>query len=349
MIELKKLVKHYPSRQGRITALDNVSLTIKSGEIFGIVGKSGAGKSTLLRSINLLDQPNSGDIIIDDINITQLDNKQLRQTRQRIGMIFQHFNLLKAKTIFENIALPLRLQNYNQQQLQAKVLALLDKVELRDKQHAYPSQLSGGQKQRVAIARALASDPKILLCDEATSALDPQTTASILALLKKIHQELGLTIVLITHEMEVVKTICDRVAVMANGQIVETADVFQLFSQPKTTLSKQLVARCIEQALPYSIAEQLQSQATAENHCPLLKIRFYGESAKQPIITQIFAETNIQLNVVQANFNYINNQAIGVIVVEVMADNTQLPIVLEKCAQYGLDTEVLGYVPTSLA
>ena len=230
MIELKHIVKEFNDSGRDVHAVNDVSLTIDDGDIFGIIGFSGAGKSTLVRCINLLGRPTSGEVIIDGGDITALSQKELREARKKIGMIFQHFNLMPSRTVAGNVAFPLKNSGLSKQEIKAKVKKLLDMVEIGDKEDAYPSQLSGGQKQRVAIARALANDPKILLCDEATSALDPQTTHSILELLKRLNKELGITIVVITHEMDVVKTICNKVAVMEHGRVVETGDILKVFT-----------------------------------------------------------------------------------------------------------------------
>jgi D-methionine transport system ATP-binding protein len=243
MIQIKEVVKTYPARDGGsvVTALDGVTLTINRGDIFGIVGYSGAGKSTLLRLINGLEMPTKGEVIVDGKEISRLKERELRQARQKIGMIFQHFHLLWSRTVRENVAFPLEVAGLPKEQIRKRVDQLLERVGLAERADAYPSQLSGGQKQRVGIARALANEPDILLCDEATSALDPETTASILQLLKEIHREMGITLVLITHEMSVVRQICNKMAVMENGRVVETGMVSSIFSQPQQALTKQFV------------------------------------------------------------------------------------------------------------
>jgi len=250
MIEIKNLTKIYSAKKKQVVGVDDVSLTIRNGEIFGIIGYSGAGKSTLLRCLNLLERPTSGQVIIDGVDLTALNDKQLRQARLKIGMIFQHFYLVSSKTVFENVAFALKAAKKPKNEIEKRVNELLEMVGLSDKRDAYPSQLSGGQKQRVGIARALANDPTVLLCDEATSALDPSTTKSILDLLKKINRELGITIVLITHEMEVVKDICDRVAVMQNGKIIELGTVYDIFTNPKEELTKSFINSVLQFELP---------------------------------------------------------------------------------------------------
>jgi len=241
MIQIEQLTKIYNVHRRKVVGVDRVSLSIDRGEIFGIIGHSGAGKSTLLRCLNLLERPTSGRIIIDGTDITTLSGVSLRHARLKIGMIFQHFCLIHSKTVFDNIAFALRAAGKTKAEIDARVQELLDMVGLSDKRDAYPSQLSGGQKQRVGIARALANNPSVLLCDEATSALDPATTSSILQLLKRINRELGITIVLITHEMEVIKEVCDRVAVMQDGRIIEIGRVYDLFTRPQQPLTRSFV------------------------------------------------------------------------------------------------------------
>jgi D-methionine transport system ATP-binding protein len=243
MIEINNVIKEYPARGkgAAVTALQGVSLKIERGDIFGIVGYSGAGKSTLLRLINGLETPTSGEVIVDGKNISALKTKELRQARQKIGMIFQHFHLLWSRTVRDNVAFPLEIAGVPKQKIDEKVNHLLERVGLADRANAYPSQLSGGQKQRVGIARALANDPDVLLCDEATSALDPETTASILQLLKEIHKDTGITLVLITHEMSVVRAICNKMAVMESGRVVETGAVEQIFQSPSHPLTRQFI------------------------------------------------------------------------------------------------------------
>ena len=260
MIEVKKLVKVYETKKGTVTGVDQVSMKVNKGEIYGIVGYSGAGKSSLLRCLNLLEKPSSGEIIIDGVELTSLNKSDLRKARLKIGMIFQHFHLVSAKTVSENIAFALKAAGTPKGKINERVLELLEMVGLSDKKDVYPAQLSGGQKQRVGIARALANNPSVLLCDEATSALDPSTTRSILALLKKINVELGITIVLITHEMEVVKTICDRMAVMQDGKIIEEGHVYDVFANPKQLLTKDFVNSILQFDLPERLLEERQGQ-----------------------------------------------------------------------------------------
>lgn len=241
MIRLENVSKTFTDSNKEVHAVNNVSLTINDGDIFGIIGFSGAGKSTLVRCINLLEKPTEGKVFVDDAEITALSGKELRKARKKIGMIFQHFNLMPSRTIFGNVAYPLRGSGLSKEEIREKVHHLLELVGISEKENAFPSQLSGGQKQRVAIARALANDPNILLCDEATSALDPQTTKSILKLLQQLNQTLGITVVVITHEMAVVKEICNRVAVMDHGDVVEEGEVFHVFASPKEPLTRSFI------------------------------------------------------------------------------------------------------------
>ena len=250
MIELLNLSKSFKTKNKTIHALSDVSLTVEKGEIFGVIGTSGAGKSTLIRCVNLLEKPNEGKVIVDNIELTKLSDAQLTLERRKIAMIFQHFNLLSSRTVFDNIAFPLELEGKSKSAIKEKVNSLLDLVGLNDKAKDYPANLSGGQKQRVAIARALANDPKVLLCDEATSALDPATTKSILKLLKSINQKLNLTILLITHEMEVIKTICDKVAVIDHGKLAEQGNVEQIFTNPKQEITKGFIQSSLNVELP---------------------------------------------------------------------------------------------------
>ena len=275
VIEIRNLTKIFRNGHNEVRALDDVSLHVKPGEIFGIIGLSGAGKSTLVRCVNMLERPQSGTVLVDGIDITRLGKRELRSARQRIGMIFQHFNLLSSRTVFGNVAFPLEIAGVPKQEIKSRVIELLELVGLQDKIDSYPSQLSGGQKQRVGIARALANRPKVLLCDEATSALDPETTASVLELLQDINRQMGLTILLITHEMQVIQQVCDRVAVIENGKIVESGPVLDVFTKPKTEQARRLVRGVIDIDIPLDLLER---------HCNsdsmLLKISFIGPYGK---------------------------------------------------------------------
>lgn len=336
MIELSGLEKSF----GQQHVLKNINLFIQEGEIFGIIGKSGAGKSTLLRCINLLERPDQGEVIVDNQIISNYSTKQLRQTRHKIGMIFQHFNLVQNKTVYENIALPMRIQGLEEKTIEQKIAELLPLVELEKKVHAYPGQLSGGQKQRVAIARALACSPKILLCDEATSALDPETTEAILNLLKKINILYGITIVLITHEMDVVKSICHRLAVMEDGKIIENNGLANVFQDPLSQARSMLYAQ-LSPKLPDCLHAKLQQEVTNK---PLLRLFFQGDSATVPFISQTSRELNIDINILLANIDRFDTVTCGVLIVELNADKELLIEFIERCQQANLTVETLGYV-----
>ena len=336
MIELSNLTKSFAGH----TALRHVDLFIQEGEVFGIIGKSGAGKSTLLRCINLLERPDSGHVLIDGEELTALNAQELRLARHKMAMIFQQFNLLNSKTVYDNIALPMRIQGIDEKTIDTKIHELLPLVELTDKIHAYPTQLSGGQKQRVAIARALSCSPKILLCDEATSALDPETTESILALLKKINTLYGITIVLITHEMDVIKRICHRLAVMEHGKIIETSALANVFSN-KASLARSLLYAQLSPQLPACINNQLSS---VPNEHPLLRLFFEGTEASVPFISQASRELNLDINILLANVDRIDGVACGVLVIELNANEAMLHAFLQRCEQSNLTIERLGYV-----
>ncbi|HRD70125.1 MAG TPA: methionine ABC transporter ATP-binding protein [Legionella sp.] len=336
MIELCGLTKSYSGKP----ALKNVNLFIQEGEIFGIIGKSGAGKSTLLRCINLLERPDSGEVIIDGQSLTDLSGKELATARHKTSMIFQHFNLLNSKNVYENIALPMRIQGIDEETIRLKVEELLPIVELTDKKHAYPAQLSGGQKQRVAIARALSCSPKILLCDEATSALDPETTDAILNLLKKINTLYGITIVLITHEMDVVKRICNRLSVMVDGLVMETSALSDVFNNPDGLARNMLYAQ-LSPELPSCLTRRLASYVTEK---PLLRLFFQGDKATVPFISKTSRELKTDINILLANIDRFDAITCGVLVVELTAHQLLLEDFLERCNEAGLTVEILGYV-----
>lgn len=336
MIELNGLYKSF----GKHIALQNVSLSIASGEIYGIIGRSGAGKSTLLRCINRLETPDQGEIIIDGENITRLSGSKLRQARHKMAMIFQQFNLLNSKTVYENIALPMRIQGMDDAAINAKIEELLPLVELTDKVHAWPQQLSGGQKQRVAIARALSTSPSILLCDEATSALDPETTDAILSLLKKINERFGITIVLITHEMDVVKRVCNRLALMEEGRIVEETAIKDVFNN-KNSIARSMLYAQLSPELPKSLSDRITDN---EENNPLVRIFFEGEGATLPFISQTSRELNLDINILLANIDRFEHVTCGVLVVELSADPELLRRFIKRCEDNSLTVEILGYV-----
>lgn len=344
MIRIKNLTKTYPGPLGPISAIEAINLNIHEGEIFGIIGKSGAGKSTLLRCINFLEQPTSGTVTIQNDLLNEMSKSELRNARQHIAMIFQHFNLLSNKTVFDNIALPLRFARWDEKKITNTVKPLIGLTGLNEKEEAYPAQLSGGQKQRVAIARALANQPNVLLCDEATSALDPQTTQDILQLLQAINQSLGLTIILITHEMDVIKTICDRVAVMDDGKIIEEGEIHNIFVKPKQTVTKELVRAAISRKLPDSITQKLSKEKKPDTF-PLWQIAFHGAAASEPIIAHLIQQLKLDLNILQANIDYIKQEPLGVMIVEADGDEKALQAGLKYLRDKHLTVEELGYVP----
>lgn len=322
MIQLENIEKTYKTKKGSLTAVDNVSIKIKKGEIFGIVGYSGAGKSTLLRCINLLERPSKGKVIIDGVDMTSLSTKELRKARQSIGMIFQGFHLASSKTAAENIDFSLKVAGVPVEKRKERVKELLDLVGLADKADHYPAQLSGGQKQRVSIARALANNPKVLLSDEATSALDPSTTKSILALLKKINEELGITIVLITHEMEVVKEICHRCAVMQDGRVVELGRTYDIFANPQNELTKKF----IETVLQFNLPDKLREACTGT----IVRLQFQGEKATEAIVSDMLQKHQVSGNILHGKVEYIRDEPLGIFIMELKGVQTEI----DKAIQY---------------
>ncbi len=310
MIYLKHIVKRFDTDTGSVTAVNDVSLHICKGEIFGIIGFSGAGKSTLVRCINLLERPTAGEVTIDGVDITSLGPKRLREVRQKIGMIFQHFNLMPSRTVYENVEMPLRLSTLSEAERRQKIGSLLRLVGLSDKEKAYPSQLSGGQKQRVAIARALANDPKVLLCDEATSALDPKTTRSILKLLREVNKRLGITIVVITHQMSVVKYICDRVAVMEHGHVVEEGTILEVFSRPKETVTKGFIDSASNVDDLYEMLEDTAAEGISGGK-PVYLLTYAGASAGEPLMTELYKKFSVSANIIFGNIEMLKETPFG--------------------------------------
>ncbi|RMT77026.1 methionine ABC transporter ATP-binding protein [Pseudomonas viridiflava] len=337
------LGKTYQGRQGPVQALGNIDLAIQRGEIFGIIGRSGAGKSSLIRTINRLEQPSSGRVLIDQVDIGEFNEDKLVELRRRIGMIFQHFNLMSAKTVWQNVELPLKVAGVPKAQRQQKVAQLLELVGLQDKHNAYPAQLSGGQKQRVGIARALVHDPAILLCDEATSALDPETTQSILSLLGEINQRLGLTIVLITHEMAVIRDICHRVVVLEQGQVVEQGQVWQVFGDPQHEVSKTLLAP-LQLGLPKEWLERLTAEPQQPDSALLLDVQFTGISAQEPDLAALFGALGGKVQLLQGGVERIQNRAIGHLILSVTASPYGQEELLARARTQAPRVEVLGYV-----
>ena len=344
MITFENITKTYGGKT-HVQALKGISLTIHDGEIFGIIGKSGAGKSTLVRCINMLEKPTTGKVIIDDKELTAMSDSQLRAERKNIGMIFQHFNLLSSRTVFDNIAFPLELAGASKEVIRSKVDSLLELVGLTDRQFNYPSQLSGGQKQRVGIARALASDPKILLCDEATSALDPQTTKSILELLKDINKRLGITIVIITHEMAVIKEICDRAAVIEGGVIKEQGRVIDVFTNPQSETMKEFVKSVINMELPEGIKKLGVTDQPSPDRDMLVRFRFKGAATNEPLVVNIARKFNLDVSVLYGNIDYIQDVPFGYLIVVIMGDMKAQTEAYSYIKTQPVESEVLGYVP----
>ena len=326
MIKLDHITQTYKTPEGReFKALDDVSIEIRPGEIFGIIGRSGAGKSTLVRCINLLNRPSEGTVTVDGKNLTELSEDELRESRRSIGMIFQHFNLLSSRTVYDNVALPLELVGTPKNVIREKVEPLLKLVGLTEHTHKYPSQLSGGQKQRVGIARALTNDPKVLLSDEATSALDPETTVATLALLKRINKELGLTIVMITHEMQVVKQICERVVVMNYGKIDEQGKVVDIFMSPQHETTKALIGNVMARDMPASILDRFRK--ARENHpnsdaVYLLRLAFSGNEVTRPVISECSRRFNLDFNILRGTVDDVQGQTLGSLTVLIEAESS---------------------------
>jgi D-methionine transport system ATP-binding protein len=359
MIEINHLSKTFVLKKDNVNAVNDVSLHIKGGEIFGIIGYSGAGKSTLVRCINFLERPESGTIAIDGFGTVraekgklfliknekekELRDADLRRLRRSIGMIFQHFNLLDRNTVFDNIAYPLKYTGLSRVEIQAKVNELLKLVDLEDKRNVYPSQLSGGQKQRVAIARALADSPKVLLSDEATSALDPDATESILHLLKKLNQELGLTIVIITHEMAVIKEAADRVAVMENGRVVEEGDVYNVFAQPQQTITKKFV----ESSSGLSNIDKLIAtnavHAEEENDRKLIKLTFTKDAVGNALISEVSRDYSVDVSIVLANVDVVSGSALGGIIAEISGTPENIKKSVLFFQEHGVKVEVIHH------
>lgn len=343
MIEVRNLSKTYLSHKKKVTVLKNINLNIQPNEIFSIVGRSGAGKSTLIRCINMLIRPSEGTVLVNGHCMTDMSPTALRQARKNIGMIFQDFNLLYSRNVYENIALPLELINTPKRQKAMRVEELLLLTDLHSLKNQPISQLSGGQKQRVAIARALANAPKVLLCDEVTSALDPQTTLSILSLLQTLRKELGITILLITHEMDVVKAICDRVAILHKGEIIEKSGVADLFVHPQTQVATNLVKASSRMDLPYAIQEKLL-QLPHDHSGTLLRIAYHGNSASQPILSHLIKEYDVVVNILQGCMETIQEQLMGTMIVEFIGTKENIDKCILFLEKNNLNVEILGYV-----
>ena len=337
MIQLTNIRKIFKVGKTEVEAIKDVTLHVNKGEIFGIVGFSGAGKSTLLRMVNLLEKPTSGSVVVSGKNLMQLSEKELRNTRKKIGMIFQHFNLLSTYTVFDNVAEILRMSHIPKQEIKEKVEELLKLVGLPDKANQYPAQLSGGQKQRVGIARALAMDPDILLCDEATSALDPQTTESILDLLLDINNKLSLTIILVTHEMEVVQKICDRVAVMEKGEIIEQGSVLDIFSYSQQETTKNFIKSVNDVILPQNAVEKLEKFG----YSYIVRFVFQGDTVYEPVLSKVSSLLSVQSNVVHGSISYIKGTPLGIMLVQLVGDDQRLLQAIHYLQETGIHIEVI--------
>ena len=341
MIQLSHIEKTYDSPSGPVKALKGIDLTIERGEIFGIIGLSGAGKSTLIRCINMLERPTAGKVIVDGQDMTSMSEKELRKARKNIGMIFQHFNLMPSRTVAGNVAYPLKGSGLSKEDIQKKVATLLELVGIGDKADAYPSQLSGGQKQRVAIARALANDPQVLLCDEATSALDPQTTKAILHLLKHLNETLGITIVLITHEMAVVKEICDRVAVMEYGRVVEQGEVFTVFAEPKQDITKSFIHTTSNlQKVEELIAEDSPVTRLQPGEL-IVRLSYVQRNVNEPIISAVSQMFNVSLNIIFADITIVQDSPIGGTVAIISGERKQITKAIEYLIEKNVGVEVI--------
>lgn len=332
MIRFEHVSKTFQTKNGPFDALKDVSFEIEKGDIYGVIGYSGAGKSTLIRMVNALETPTSGKVWVEGKDIGTLNQKELRNLRKGIGMIFQQFNLLESKTIYDNVAIALKLNGVSKKDIEKRVTELLDFVELSDKKYSYPGQLSGGQKQRVGIARALANNPSILLCDEATSALDPKTTDSILELLKKINEMLHITIVIITHEMNVIQKICNKVAVMDYGQVVETGSVIQVFSNPQSDIARRFVGNLIRDVIPEPLVESIRRET---RNSRLLRIKLENTDSTEPLLWEINRRFEVETNILYSTINVIQGIVVGIMLVLFTGTDEEI----EKAEQYILESK----------
>lgn len=346
MIKLNGIYKKYHSGSSSVSALQNINLYVPAGKIMGIIGASGAGKSTLIRTVNLLERPDQGSIIVDGMNLMHLNREELAEARRKMGMIFQQFHLLSSRTVFGNIALPLELTGHSKKEIKQRVEELLQLVGLEDRAMAYPAELSGGQKQRVAIARALAPSPKVLLCDEATSALDPKTTHSILNLLQKINQKLGLTILLITHEMDVIKTICDEVAILDQGKLVERGNVTSFFSNATTPIAREFINATFHLKIPEEYLARMKPTPCDRSY-PLVKLGFTGNTVDKPLISEACRFFNIDISILSADVEYAGGVKFGYLLAELFGTQHQCKAAQQFFIQNNIQLEVLGYVRTN--
>ncbi|WP_077613483.1 methionine ABC transporter ATP-binding protein [Clostridium sp. Marseille-P2415] len=342
MIQLENISKTFGTGPYEVNAIQNVSLSIGRGEIFGIIGFSGAGKSTLVRCINLLETPTSGRVTVDGQELTALSQKELRTARKRIGMIFQHFNLMRSRTVFGNVAFPLKGSGLSKQETAEKVRELLKLVDIAEKENAYPGQLSGGQKQRVAIARALANDPKVLLCDEATSALDPQTTKSILQLLQKLNKQLGITVVVITHEMAVIKEICGRVAVMEKGQVVEQGEVFSIFASPREPVTRDFIRTTSNlQKIEGLLAEDSPVTRLKPGEM-VVRLTYVQKNVSEPLISTVSRKFDIDLNIIFSDIEIVQDAPIGGTVAILSGERGQMTEAMDYLIEKNVGVEVIA-------
>ncbi|MBQ7782595.1 MAG: ATP-binding cassette domain-containing protein [Clostridia bacterium] len=333
MVEFKDVSVAFHQNKKTVEAVKKVSLKIETGDVFGIVGGSGAGKSTLLRTINLLQPVTGGDVLVNGKSIVGYKGTKLRELRKGVGMIFQHFNLAENKTVSQNIAFVLKTAGWKKEDIQKRVHELLEFVKLSDKADVYPSKLSGGQKQRVAIARALANHTDILICDEPTSALDAETTASVLELLREVNQKLGVTIIMITHELDVVKSICTRTAVMADGEVVETGDVYEVFTNPQHPFTQQLIGHTQH----FDIPEEIRSSISG----PVVKLTYLGERAAEAVLSQTAADYNVRYNILHGKIEYIGTRPLGILYVNITGDSSDVEQTINKLAERTYRTEVV--------
>lgn len=334
MIELKNVSKSFTSKARNVQALKNISMTINDGDIFGVIGFSGAGKSTLIRTINFLEEPIEGQVIVNGEDLGQLSKNNLRRVRKSIGMIFQQFNLLNSKTVYDNVAIPLILNKVPKDEIKKRVDNLLKFVELEDKINIYVNKLSGGQKQRVGIARALATNPSILLCDEATSALDPKTTQSILKLLKRINTEFNITILIITHEMNVIREICNRVAVMENGEIVEQGEVIDVFGNPQQEITKEFVKTVINDEIPESILNSVKKDT---RNSEIIKLKFLGSNARDSLISKINKNFNVETKILYATVSELQSSTLAIIILDIIGNTEEIQRVKNYIKKANID------------
>ncbi|WP_246120314.1 methionine ABC transporter ATP-binding protein [Cohnella terricola] len=339
MIKFESVGKTFGPKNKPIRAVEDVSLAVEKGEIYGVIGYSGAGKSTLLRLVNLLERPTEGRILVNDRDVTEISSKELRHLRRRIGMIFQTFNLFNSRTVFGNVAYPLKLGGYPKHQLKQRVEELLRFVGLEDKADQYPEQLSGGQKQRVGIARALATSPDILICDEATSALDPETTNEILKLLKKVNEEYNITILLITHEMHVIRSICDRVAVMEQGRVIEEGNVFDLFANPQKQTTQNFIGSVQNDKLSPKLLEKLKRDHKGR----LFRIIYKDGIASEPILSRATKKYDVDFNIIYGSINELQGKLFGSLIVEFTAENGKINEVINELGESVEFREVIDH------